>query len=93
MGQFHSDFSHDQLRYAGESAEAVSEKCIILGKKCYLDVVTLIDKNTLQRIDHVMINGEKTPVRGQYHIRMKGIPEESIKLYSKLKNKSIVEIY
>lgn len=50
MGQFHSDFAHKQAgqidREHQGHYEPVSNKCVILGKKCYLDVVTILDKRT-----------------------------------------------
>lgn len=54
LGQFHSDFEMD-----GAIDEVISKKCIILGKKAYIDVLEAHDK--------------EGNVINDYHIRMKGV--------------------
>jgi len=61
MGQFHSDFNSSILK-----GDIYSIRSIILGKKCYLDVLEGKDKNG--NIAHDL------------HIRMKGIPLDVIKI-------------
>lgn len=76
LGQFHSDFE-----MKGAEDEVVSTKCIILGKKAYLDVLEAHDK--------------EGNVITDYHIRMKGVNKAGLedaknnvgsyeKLYKKL---------
>jgi hypothetical protein len=59
MGNFHTDFD------LGNCKDIHSEKCITLGKKCYIDALVGIDKTT----------GE---VERGYHMRMKGVPNNAI---------------
>lgn len=60
MGQFHNDFAHSQIgqidKKEANKFEAVSKRCIILGKKCYLDIVTIIDKKTGMEAKTIPIN-------------------------------------
>tara|TARA_R110001592_G_scaffold104960_3_gene295255 strand:+ start:7482 stop:10946 length:3465 start_codon:yes stop_codon:yes gene_type:complete len=84
LGQFHSDFELD-----GAEEEVISKKCLILGKKCYIDDLESKDKL-----------GKK--ITG-LHYRMKGVPptsidhqvdkkyEDHLDLYEKLINSEIVE--
>lgn len=59
LGQFHTDFELDGCH------SVIAKRAIFLGKKCYLDHLTGIDKKT----------GE---TREGWHIRMKGVPTASI---------------
>ena len=60
--------------------DVYSEKFIALGKKCYIDCLVGTDEET----------GEK---KHGYHIRLKGVPTESILGYAKTNNKRPLEIY
>lgn len=60
--------------------DVYSEKFIALGKKCYIDCLVGTDQQT----------GEK---KHGYHIRLKGVPTESILGYAKTNNKRPLEIY
>lgn len=75
MGQFHSDF-----RELDKDMLTWSKKCIIVGKKMYLDILTN-EKGSLD-----------------YHIRLKGIPEDVIKYtaiekHGNLNGEEIVKLY
>ena len=59
LGQFHTDFDLDGCH------SVIAKRAIFLGKKCYLDHLTGIDKKT----------GD---TREGWHIRMKGVPNASI---------------
>jgi len=59
MGEFHSDFEMDNCR------DVYSECLIALGKKCYIDCLVGINKDT----------GD---IERDYHIRMKGCPNKSL---------------
>jgi len=59
LGQFHSDFEMDGCK------EVLARKSIFLGKKCYIDEL-------------VGINKESGNEQIDYHIRMKGVPTKSI---------------
>ena len=59
LGQFHTDFD------LGGCHSVIAKRAIFLGKKCYLDHLTGIDKKT----------GE---TQEGWHIRMKGVPNAAI---------------
>jgi len=77
MGQFHSDFDISGLEEKPKEIYAIES--IILGKKCYYDKLEAVLEN-----DDI-VNGD--------HIRMKGIPSESIYYYGEENDKSISDIY
>ena len=64
MEQFHSDFEMKTSTNCNE--EVISDYSIILGKKCYMDRLRILDleTNTIKRSET------------QYHLRMKGIPNK-----------------
>jgi len=68
MGQFHSDF--DEIYIEGKKIDAeYAVESLFLGKKCYIDKILYIEKkDNKEDINHY-----------RYHIRLKGIPEYSIK--------------
>lgn len=77
MGQFHSDF---ELKVNGEECKNVfSEKLIVLGKKCYLDLLVGNDS-------------KGNVVRG-YHVRMKGVSLDSINDLCEKTKMSIEQVY
>ena len=82
LGQFHSDFEID----VKDCKNIVARKSVFLGKKSYYDYLEgeIEDKTSGKKIIK--------KVQGD-HIRMKGIPNSSIKLYAKQKNISIFELY
>lgn len=64
MGQMHND-----LELNGK--EAYSEKCIVLGKKCYIDLLkTFCYSHQNQSLD---CSCETNCIKTGYHIRMKGV--------------------
>jgi DNA polymerase elongation subunit (family B) len=69
LTQFHTDF--DPVN--GKPSHSVS--LIVLGKKCYLDV--------LENEDHEQ----------DYHVRMKGIPEQVLKNYCQKQKIDLVDLY
>jgi hypothetical protein len=76
MGEFHSDFN-DKFKINGEIikvSNVVSKKLIILGKKSYIDELEGTDKQGNKYIN--------------FHIRLKGIPPQSINYYVKQNNLS-----
>lgn len=78
LGQFHIDFDlHDE---DGKECENVyAEKSIFLGKKCYIDC--LVGTNPVGKT-----------IRG-HHIRMKGVPNSTIKHTAKLMKLSLYDLY
>ena len=74
MGQFHVDFE-----LAGSVGEIHAKETIILGKKCYLDLLEGVDQ------DGNMITGE--------HIRMKGVPTASIRHAAQRDGVSVRDLY
>jgi hypothetical protein len=80
IGQFHSDFSHEDMK----DGTIYSRKCIILGKKCYLDILVGDSKPK---------GDEKVEKIERYHIRMKGINTNSIIAYAAKNNLTVEEIY
>jgi hypothetical protein len=75
MGQFHADFNVDGCK------NIISKHLIVLGKKCYVDLLECIEIETGKIIN-------------DYHIRMKGIPNSTI-LYEieNQKFKDPIELY
>jgi len=70
---------HSDFEIDGKNCKnVVAKKSIFLGKKSYYDYLEGDE-------DNKKVNGD--------HIRMKGIPNSSIKLYAKEKNISIFELY
>jgi hypothetical protein len=82
MGQFHSDFN-DKFNINDKIIKVnnvVSKKLIILGKKSYIDQLEGTDNEGNKYIN--------------FHVRLKGIPNEAIKHYIKINNlKSEYELY
>jgi hypothetical protein len=74
MGQFHTDFELSGCK------DVYSKRFIALGKKCYLDELVGIDKETGE---------EKTG----FHIRMKGVKDSAIKRVALDDNKNLIDIY
>lgn len=74
MGQFHSDFE-----IKGFKGDVYSIELIVLGKKCYLDVLE-------------GINSEGNKVHG-YHTRMKAIPPDAIDYTCEKHNLKTEELY
>jgi len=72
MGQFHCDFSFD----CDPDYEPYAVETIILGKKCYLDIV------------RVLKDGKES---FEPHIRLKGIPQRAIKNHEKYNIMEIYE--
>ncbi len=77
LGQFHIDFDLEDDK-GNECENVYAEKSIFLGKKCYIDCLVGDYK------------GKK--VRG-HHIRMKGIPNSTIKYTAKKMGISLYDIY
>ena len=78
LGQFHIDF--DLYDDDGAECEDVyAEKSIFLGKKCYIDC--LVGTNPVGKT-----------IRG-HHIRMKGVPNSTIKHTAKLMKLSLYDLY
>ena len=74
MGQFHVDFD-----LPGTVGEIHAKETIVLGKKCYLDVLEGTDK------DGNTVTGE--------HIRMKGVPTASIRHAAQRDGISVTQLY
>lgn len=79
LGQFHNDF---ELK--GANSDVYSNELIILGKKCYMDVLQCVNK------DGSIITGE--------HVRMKGVNKAGMlyqqeKLNTKTNKKIYEELY
>lgn len=74
LGQFHTDFSLEGCK------DVYSKKLIVLGKKCYVDVLVGTDK-------------ESGELKDGLHIRMKGVSEGAINYYAEHHNISVENIY
>ena len=70
---------HTDFDMAGSAGEIKAVESIFLGKKCYIDKLQSVDKN-----DNIIHD---------FHIRMKGIPCDSIKHYAKNNNMDIMDLY
>ena len=70
-GQFHSDFDdkikNEDGEIIGKYLKVFAIESYFLGKKCYIDKLVKIDNDNNEYIG--------------YHIRMKGVPSDSIELY------------
>lgn len=80
MGQFHCDFSSKIIKSDIKSVESY-----FLGKKCYID--------KLEGYDTIDPKDPKRKIVTDYHMRMKGVSDASIKYYSKINNISLMDIY
>ena len=73
LGEFHNDL---ESKFGGDVMfNCVSEECIILGKKAYLDVL-IIDEDCLKNkklIEYKKLNMEELKTKKEYHIRLKGV--------------------
>ncbi len=87
MGQFHCDFDSKILK-----GKIFSEYSITLGKKSYLDVLTVEREEIKNEEDEHPIKVEG-PLQVDYHVRMKGIPNDSLYRYCEKNKISIVELY
>ena len=61
------------------SGKVYANRTIILGKKCYLDQLIGYDENDIKLIE--------------YHIRMKGVSNDSIHYYCEQNNITLIELY
>ena len=75
LGQFNSDFEMKE----DVSNDVHAKRTIILGKKCYIDMIKGIDKDNKELI--------------QYHCRMKGVPNTSLKHYCEENNINLIQLY
>jgi hypothetical protein len=78
LGEFHNDL---EATFVGNTFNCVSEKCIILGKKAYLDILVIdfdCEKNKklieYKKLDMEILRKYKTE-----HIRLKGVGAFSLK--------------
>lgn len=78
LGQFHIDFDLEDDK-GRECDNVYAEKSIFLGKKCYIDCL-------------VGTNEEGKTVRG-HHIRMKGVPNSTIKYTADKLGISLYDLY
>tara|TARA_R100000654_G_scaffold28502_2_gene53109 strand:+ start:11119 stop:14709 length:3591 start_codon:yes stop_codon:yes gene_type:complete len=78
LGQFHIDFDLEDDN-GNECDNVYAEKSIFLGKKCYIDCL-------------VGTNPDGKICRG-HHIRMKGVPNSTIKYTAKKMNIGLDELY
>mgnify|MGYP003132802193 CR=1 FL=1 len=79
LGQFHIDFDLEVDGKKATDESIVSEEFIALGKKCYID--SLVGKT------------EDGEVIRDYHIRMKGVPNSTIKYTAEKHNISVLQLY
>lgn len=80
IGKHMGQFHSDfKCKGADEEKEVVAIKSIFLGKKCYIDVLQSQDK------ENNIIN--------DFHIRLKGVPNKSIKHYCKNNNITVDKLY
>ena len=79
LGQFHIDFDLEVDGKSAVSSSIVSEEFIALGKKCYID--SLVGKT------------EEGEIIRDYHIRMKGVPNSTIKYTAAKHNISVLQLY
>ena len=70
---------HTDFDMDGAVGEIKATESIFLGKKCYIDKLQSVDKDNNIIHDH--------------HIRMKGVPCDSIKYYAKNNNLTMMELY
>ena len=78
LGQFHIDFDLEDDN-GNDCKDVYAEKSIFLGKKCYIDCL-------------VGTNPEGKTIRG-HHIRMKGIPNSTIKHTANKMGIDLYELY
>lgn len=90
LGQLHIDFDLED-EDGNECKDIYAEKSIFLGKKCYIDclVGNKCDKDGNYVLDS---NGNKIEVRGE-HMRMKGVPNSTVKHTSKMLSISNYDLY
>lgn len=72
LGEFHNDL---EATFDGNTFNCVSEKCIILGKKAYLDILVIdedCEKNK-KLIEYKKLDMDKLKTKKEYHIRLKGV--------------------
>jgi len=73
LGEFHNDL---ESKFDGDIMfNCVSEECIILGKKAYLDVLVIdfeCEKNK-KIIKNNQLDMEELKTKKEYHIRLKGV--------------------
>jgi len=75
LGQFHTDFDLD-----GAVGDIVADESVFLGKKCYIDKITGLDKDGNKLVD--------------YHIRMKGVNSSCIRVKANQEyNGDLVQLY
>ena len=87
LGQFHSDFELTDYKKLDEEGYEEKISCkgiqarrsIFLGKKCYIDELKGMSESGIIKTD--------------YHIRMKGIPNSTIKHTAKKMNIGVFELY
>ena len=78
-GDMLGQFNSDFEMKEDVSNNVHANKTIILGKKCYIDRIVGYDKDNKELI--------------QYHCRMKGVPNASIKYYCKENNINLIKCY
>jgi len=87
LGQFHSDFELTDYKKLDEEGYEEKISCkgiqarrsIFLGKKCYIDELKGMSESGIIKTD--------------YHIRMKGVPNSTVKYTAKNLNLSVFELY
>ena len=87
MGQFHSDFELVDYKVKDEDGfeekisckDVYAKRSIFLGKKCYIDELVGTKENGTEKVD--------------YHIRMKGVTNGSIKYTAKVNKCDVFALY
>jgi hypothetical protein len=80
MGQFHTDFDSDYLK-----GEILAKNSIFLGKKCYIDELVGTKKDDFMPTPN--------PNEIDYHIRLKGVPNQAILHYCEKNNLTPYQLY